>query len=532
MYFSNEVAKLPSNVKKRLTKWWNFTSKKEVFYDCPSADKPNLTFIVGKHPLGYCLPCCGKTKFSKDSSYKKDKIYESCMTDHVYVDNKMGNEESKYIFSYGKSFEADRLINVISSKFNKIFSSVHVPSTKTENYYAIGVDNKTSTFVQSILLCLGMTNKQFVEKVKEGFNQDVNATLFYKLLNGNIINYIRDVADLFTHLHNGTMHNNLLYEDLLFYIFDIRVIKIFDHDTTVEFKLKYYKSFTVSRYMIFIKTTENTYIPVCSLVPSEYFKDKSIRERIFAYSDSAVGKVMILLEKHNMKNDEDNAKIEKFENLVAKTGKYKIRRGLYNNNQYIIMVEIVNINVGVAGEFYIPIEPVKLDVFKYPVDHIMTLQRGHVIDKEALLDFLKLSGNGYTLKPRYVKYDTFKVPLNNIFDSSYGNPFYINYVVCKQPLTALPTDEYEKNLDKSFDFIGDVKRLYEGNIISKVITLVDEEKIKDAKALVKSTIENKKYVDVIISLLRDKVFRSYIQYNFKDKLLAFTIQPHERINIK
>ena len=48
--------------KQKLVKFWNFTRGRPAYYRCPEKRFPHLSFRTGEHPLGYCLPCCKKTR--------------------------------------------------------------------------------------------------------------------------------------------------------------------------------------------------------------------------------------------------------------------------------------------------------------------------------------------------------------------------------------------------------------------------------------------------------------------------------------
>ena len=66
--FSPEEARLLSaKERQNLTKLHNFTTGQHSYYSCPSKTAPNLNFITGKHPQGYCLPCCAKSQPSPNS---------------------------------------------------------------------------------------------------------------------------------------------------------------------------------------------------------------------------------------------------------------------------------------------------------------------------------------------------------------------------------------------------------------------------------------------------------------------------------
>jgi hypothetical protein len=76
--------KLPSDKKSKITKYWNFTTNTNAFYQCPNPKYPNLRFLVGKHPKNYCVPCCKITAPSEGPNDKQKVIYQECIKNHIY----------------------------------------------------------------------------------------------------------------------------------------------------------------------------------------------------------------------------------------------------------------------------------------------------------------------------------------------------------------------------------------------------------------------------------------------------------------
>jgi len=76
--FTPEEAKaLPARRRERLTAYWNFTENRPAFYECGHPAYPHLSFIEGRHPKGYCLPCCQKTPAHPGS--RRDRINRGCL---------------------------------------------------------------------------------------------------------------------------------------------------------------------------------------------------------------------------------------------------------------------------------------------------------------------------------------------------------------------------------------------------------------------------------------------------------------------
>ena len=146
IYTETEINELPSNMKKNLVKYWNFTSKVPVYYYCPSSEFPHLNFITGVHPKMYCIPCCKKNPAFTDGKNKnKDNIYLSCMDKHSYEDEAIG-ESTRYIMNYGKLVEPGRLSKLpelIDRYIQQNLLSI-APTAKKDiltisNYYLYGI---------------------------------------------------------------------------------------------------------------------------------------------------------------------------------------------------------------------------------------------------------------------------------------------------------------------------------------------------------------------------------------------------------
>jgi hypothetical protein len=62
VYSAAEAEQLGARRRGALVRYWNFTEGEPAFYECPGPKYPHLSFRAGQHPLGYCLPCCKKTR--------------------------------------------------------------------------------------------------------------------------------------------------------------------------------------------------------------------------------------------------------------------------------------------------------------------------------------------------------------------------------------------------------------------------------------------------------------------------------------
>ncbi len=116
IYTDDEVASMTKSDRDKLIQYWNFTFQKPAYYSCSNKDYPNLSFLVGIHPKGYCLPCCSK------KAQTKKNINATCLKHHTYSE-KVFAELSRHIVSFGKHIEPGRLSN-ISHEMRQIFIPV------------------------------------------------------------------------------------------------------------------------------------------------------------------------------------------------------------------------------------------------------------------------------------------------------------------------------------------------------------------------------------------------------------------------
>lgn len=166
MYSQNEINKTKYD-KKSLVKFWNFTKNETAYYKCPSKKFPHLHFGINKHPLGYCLPCCKKTKAVDNS--KSATINSKCLKDHKLVENEdiSLSVNVRHILSYGKYIRVGRLSYIPPKLESELFYGT-LP--KLFSYRLIGVPQKSRTveragFFYAIASSLGYEPRKFVDEM-------------------------------------------------------------------------------------------------------------------------------------------------------------------------------------------------------------------------------------------------------------------------------------------------------------------------------------------------------------------------------
>ena len=108
IYTDDEYEGLSEAARKKVLRYWNFTLNKPAYYGCPSRKYPHLSFVVGVHPKGYCIPCCGKSVGMAKT--KRLAINERCLRDHVFSLADAEPNERRHILTYRRGVEPGRLM--------------------------------------------------------------------------------------------------------------------------------------------------------------------------------------------------------------------------------------------------------------------------------------------------------------------------------------------------------------------------------------------------------------------------------------
>lgn len=164
IYSDRDLDTLSAKRRKNLTEYWNFTTKEPAYYECPHPDYPHLMFIVGKHPDGFCLPCCKKRAL--DQIRKNSDLFESCLSKHIYKEGAETEEEiarsKTYIFEFSRNaLEAGRFGNVPNFiEFIKAFGKKgdddldsRIVSIGVEQ---VNISSKEYGFIESIMYLFGI----------------------------------------------------------------------------------------------------------------------------------------------------------------------------------------------------------------------------------------------------------------------------------------------------------------------------------------------------------------------------------------
>jgi hypothetical protein len=188
IYNEKEYKSLPENIRKRATKYWNFTRKTPVYYTCTDKKYKYLGFQVGKHPLNYCLPCCGIKKPAAGS--KAEQIDKYCMEHHeidaeklteLFENKDKAYQKVRYIFTYGKELPKGRISYIPYVLENELFDT----NIGQYVYRLIGVQQHVNNindggFIHSISTILNLTMDKFIQEIISKLKSGENNSYLWK----------------------------------------------------------------------------------------------------------------------------------------------------------------------------------------------------------------------------------------------------------------------------------------------------------------------------------------------------------------
>nr|BCY04576.1 hypothetical protein [Abalone asfa-like virus] len=184
MYKEEDLKTLDKSKRNKVIKFWNFTEKTSAYYLCNNKKFPYLSFLTGKHPLGYCLPCCQKTKPVYNS--KRSKKNETCLKKYMTVEDNdeemlIKNKTSKHVLTYGKHIPPGRMSMISHKTEEGLFRGVTGPKLR---YRLLGVEQNTLAINNAgLFYSLGeILNKEPYELVEELCNSVMSSPDKYRIL--------------------------------------------------------------------------------------------------------------------------------------------------------------------------------------------------------------------------------------------------------------------------------------------------------------------------------------------------------------
>jgi len=295
--------------KDNVLKFWNFTKNKDEYYSCPNKSFPFVKFLTNIHPDNYCVPCCKKKDMADLDENSKSKIaYDSCIKNHIYDIKESESDKSRYIMTYGKELEINRIMTLP----NELQTIINTNIEKLlEQYYLYGI-NQAGPNIHNIGILYILSNIydltliEYIKKVAI-FLKD-NGNIFSYLLNGRIIYHFSDVTNLITTICNIFIYNKLvdntfdlwnsLFIDISHYMgINIIIFKdIGSIEITIPKNTKYitdiFSNNINSKYLIIIEKEINIkdklFYPIYFINPKQHFKEQIITKKIFNNEDAII----------------------------------------------------------------------------------------------------------------------------------------------------------------------------------------------------------------------------------------------------
>ena len=313
--------------KAKVVKFHNFTTKGSLFYTCPDAKFPNLSFIEG-HPKNFCLPCCIMTA-------KDRPINSNCWESGLMAADDEVAQPSRYIMNYGKGLEVGRLSNLPEPvlKFLIYNSRLvgHIKDITQPTYYLYGVPQNTALlsdvgYFYCLADALQIQPGEIIDSVLVWAK--TKKYLFGTLLGGQLPMYfenwnemINDVERLFK-TQKGLPYTGkfLDWNELLMYfaehIFNVVTVILEDTNTdtvgTSQSRIKGDTGFRMclthqvenpdqyfqdKTYVVVmrkpkkqrsLKSTNFLYSPMYLVIPQNFFKNLAIEKRNYALNEDLI----------------------------------------------------------------------------------------------------------------------------------------------------------------------------------------------------------------------------------------------------
>lgn len=374
MLNESEYAELSSEDKLRAIKYWNFTRKIPVWYISTNPRYPYIRFIVGKHPRGYCIPCSKITEVPDNPDDINKIIHDTCIKSHEWNEKKQTiTTGSRYIMSYGKEIELDRLSRLPEKTLEPLFYDTYVSTgdsmdqecadETTNGYFLYGVAQHLPAVPSiGIFYCLSralsMTPQEFINEIKKRLKAD--PLKFKIIMNGEILNLFTSIKDLilaFDELlnpKNDVLRHlgekwNVLIESIANIYFAINIIKFEDSDFSsdstgqrcklvIPNRLSNIDDFISENHqnlIVLYRKKDKIYYPVFQINTEIYFKTHIIDAKLF---DAKHDLVMIIQKMAKSLYSEmrtfEHLDLNIIRKFLAQTKFWHIVKLFINNNNY------------------------------------------------------------------------------------------------------------------------------------------------------------------------------------------------------
>ena len=384
--------------KKKVIKYWNFSKNKDEYYYCPNNNYPFVKFLTNIHPNGYCVPCCKKKDIDDlDVDNKSKLLYNTCLNNHIYDPSSIKLDKSRYIMTYGKDLEFDRIMSLPNELEIILNNDI---KKNIEKYYLLGKKQNNIGIIHILSDVYDMSSDNYIKYIIKYLKDFPN--IFNKLLNGILIYYFNNLNDLLITMSNIFIYNKIIYKnsftkwnklfiDISKYM-NINIIIFKDHNEIsidIPKNTKYISDIIIPNklinYLVIIKktlsTNENIYFPIFLINPKKHYKIHEIKQKLYKYDDD-----IILNIKKIYNNYITDTKYNIFDlNILSQfinESKYNIINYYISNNNkcYAVLIKYLSEYV------YIPIQE---SIYDENTDNIKQKLYFNIFDKNKYI--LKLN---------------------------------------------------------------------------------------------------------------------------------------------
>lgn len=309
--FKLRVKSMSAEERENMVKYWNITTQKPAWYECPNKKYKYLGFMTDTHPQGYCVPCCKKLPTAHRS------VFKSCIEHHKLVEE-VEQTSSRYVMTYGtRSIDVGRISrlpeNTLEPLFHDTYSThfvVDEECKKQLDYYIYGVPQHAASVSNvGLLFCimdaLGLEFNKLVETAIHVLKDNEN--MFFRLLSGEVLQYYAStrllVDDMLRVFVGGGASEfsrwNELFHDI-FLMYGLRIIHFIDTGNEAVDLLTPPLLDSSSEYInaqnLMVIERQSEFYPIYYIDKVDYYREKLIEKKIFDPQDKAMLAVAQLVE--------------------------------------------------------------------------------------------------------------------------------------------------------------------------------------------------------------------------------------------
>lgn len=358
---SSEYETLTPEQQKNTTMYWNFTTNEPVRYRCPNPKYPYIKFIIKEHPKDFCIPCCQKTPSLESKQQAKLSIYNTCMKDHIFTEEKRTiTKGSKYVASYGKDVELNRLSKLPDISLEPLFYETYSKDKRgqdpicvnADGYFLYGTQQNSANAsdigaLYSISHALDIKPHEMCEKIIKLMNND--RELYHFIINGRMSIHFADYNEFTKNLmiltsddadidFNDKIPWNDIIIDIANLILDIRVVLFIEKDKQIYLDMMNVETSTTDiiskKKYLFLLRKNNKIYPIYLININIFFKLGIIEARLFSHDSNIVHNVNLIYIKHK--------RITKGSDIALNKINLKCIRGVIKKTQYKIHSLFVN----------------------------------------------------------------------------------------------------------------------------------------------------------------------------------------------